>query len=390
MENKKILEIFYNIMSHLNMYNLLSEIKYFFLKPVARVSNRQEERIESMRFTVPALRVGVLEYGPGQLQTGNKELDGKAIRLYYPPEAVSDKKFIKSLETAPVVVGGHDSTTNEKNKKIDGWASAVKYDKEANAAIIDGIVKGNKQINFIKNNIGINDFGASAFIDIYGLKVQDGITPDGKPYDAIATDLRATHVALAEHVRDPENKIKVVNAVVINSHGAIKQEGIKMDGMTPETIATIVQNAVEKAVTAKNEGDRLDKIEKAIVALVKNQEEMKEEMKEKKEEEKEAEAGNKKGKAKNEDEEDEEEDEDEEAATLENAKPSQEIVGAFAKAFNVNFGTKTPSFSTLATLAGIKEEDSALRIAAVNAKYVEINEKKVTAENSKSGKMEVF
>lgn len=382
MKNEKIVDFLENIMSHLHMWP--------FKRVKARVSNRQDERIESMRFTVPALRVGVLEYGPGQLQTGNKTLDKKAIRLYYPPEAVSAKKFLKSLETAPVVVGGHDTTTSEDNKSIDGWASAVRYDDDGKAAIIDGVVKGNKQIKFIKKNIGMRDFGASAFIDIYGLKVKEGFTPDGQPYDAIATELRATHVALAEHVRDPENKIKVTNAVVINSLGAIKQEGIKNMELTAEQIAAIVQNAVEKAVTAKNDEDRLEKLEKAVASLVntvetlvKNQEE--EDKKEKKEEE--AEAGNKKGKAKNEDE--EEMEEEEEGATLENAKPSQEIVDSFAKAFNVNFGTKTPSFKMLASLAGIKEEDSALRIAAVNAKHAEISEKKTTAENTKTG-MEVF
>jgi hypothetical protein len=349
--------------------------KYVRRKPMARVQNLQGERIESMRFSVPALRVGVLEYGPGQLQTGNSLLDGKAIRLYYPLEAVSEKGFLKSLETAPVVVGGHDATTNEQNKKIDGWASAVRYDKVSNAAIIDGVVKGNKEIAFIKNNIGIDDFGASAFIDIYGLKVQDGIAPDGKQYDAIATSLRATHVALAKHVRDPENKLKVLNAVVINSLGAIKQDGKKME-LTTEQITAIVENAVSKAVTTKNDGDRLDKLEKAIVTLTNAVEEMKKEEEEEKKEE-EAEAKNEKK-------------EDEDVATLENAKPSQAIIAAFATAYNVEFGAKTPDFKTLASLAGIKEEDSALRIAAVNTKFAEISDKKATAENKNDNKMEVF
>jgi hypothetical protein len=352
-------------------------------KIMAKASNLIGERIESMRFSVPALRVGVLEYGPGQLQTGNSKLDGKAIRLYYPPEAVSEKGFLKSLETAPVVVGGHDATTNEQNKKIDGWASAVRYDQVANAVIIDGVVKGNKEIAFIKNNIGIDDFGASAYIDIYGLKVQDGLTPDGKQYDAIATQLRATHVALAKHVRDPENKLKVLNAVVINSLGAIKQDGKKMVELTPEQITAIVENAVTKAVATKNDGDRLEKLEKAITTLSNAVEEMKKD-EEKEEKKEEAEAKNE------EDEKEKKKEEDEESATLENAKPSQAIIAAFATAYNVEFGAKTPSFPTLAALAGIKEEDSALRIAAVNTKFAEISEKKATAENKNDNKMEVF
>jgi hypothetical protein len=358
--------------------------KYVRRKPVARAKNLIGERIESMRFSVPALRAGVLEYGAGQLQTDNPVLNGKTIRLYYPPEAVMNKDFLKSLETAPVVVGGHDSTTNEQNKKIDGWASAVRYDDAMKAAIIDGVVKGNKEIAFIKNNIGVDDFGASAFIDIYGLKAENGVTPDGKQYDAIATSLRATHVALAKHVRDPENKLKVVNAVVINSLGAIKQEGLKME-ISKEELTGIVKNAISEAVTAKGDNDRLDKLEKAVASLVNAVEEMKKDEKEDEKEEEKKEEKKEEAEAKNEDEK-----KKEEAATLENVKPSQAIVAAFASTYNIEFGAKTPDFKTLASLAGIKEEDSALRIAAVNAKFAEISEKKATAENKNDKTMEVF
>jgi hypothetical protein len=356
--------------------------KYVRRKPMARARNDSGERIESLRFTVPALRVGVLEYAPGQLTTNNTELDGKTVRLYYPPESVSDEKFLKSLQTAPVVVGGHDSTTNENNKKIDGWAHTVNYDTTLKAAMIAGVVKGNKEVAYIKSNLGQNDFGASAFVDIYNLLIESGTTPDGQQYNAIAKDLKATHVALAQHVRDKENKIKITNAVVINTGGKYNDEVKKME-MTPEQISTIVENAVSKAVTAKNEGDRLDKLEKAVASLVNAAEEEK-----KKEEEKEE---KKEAKAENEDEKEKEEEKKEkkEDATLENAKPSQAIIAAFATAFNVDFGAKTPSFATLASLAGIKEEDSALRISAVNAKFTEISEKKTT-EVKNTNKTEVF
>src|SRR5574343_161062 len=200
------------------MMGVLKKLLKYFNSPVHAFTDTGE-RIESMRFSVPALRVGVLEYGPGQLQTGNAALDGKPVKLYYPPEAVSDEKFLKSLETAPVVVGGHDSTTNEQNKKIDGWAHNVFFDAAAKAAMIAGVVKGAKEVADIKGNLGASGFGASAFVDIYNLKVENGTTPDGREYNAIANDLRATHVALAPHVRDPENKIKVTNAVVFNTAG---------------------------------------------------------------------------------------------------------------------------------------------------------------------------
>lgn len=227
---------------------------FFFLKrTMARAKNDAGERIESLRFSVPALRVGVLEYGAGQLQTNNTALDGKTVKLYYPPEAVSDKDFLKSLETAPVIVGGHDSTTNEQNKKIDGWAHNVSYDASKKAAMIDGVVKGAKEVAYIRGNLGTDGFGASAFVDIYNLKVENGVTPDGQEYNAIANELRATHVALAPHVRDPENKIKVVNAVCINTEGSVVEEKTEAKNTTEEKhVNTINIDPVAFSAAVKN------------------------------------------------------------------------------------------------------------------------------------------
>jgi len=429
------------------MYAVIRRLLKYYNSPI-RARNDTGERIESMRFSVPALRVGVLEYGPGQLQTGNAALDGKPVKLYYPPEAVSDEKFLKSLETAPVVVGGHDSTTNEQNKKIDGWAHNVFFDAAAKAAMIAGVVKGAKEVAYIKSNLGVSGFGASAFVDIYNLKVENGVTPDGQEYNAIANDLRATHVALAPHVRDPENKIKVINAVCINTDGVVEVENAKYAGifkgnkggqvelwqngdeyadafgtkykegdrraavyytngakilvqvknshergekfnnevqsMDPKEIAALVQNAVEEAMAEKNTGDRMDAMEETLAKHGDALNEINEKLSPKKDGEGEN-ADDEAKKAKKA--------EDEKAATLENAKPSQEVVKAFATALNVDFGAKTPSFATLAALAGIKETDAAARIVAVNAKFAELQksapkEKEKAAAQNAAG--EVF
>jgi hypothetical protein len=391
-------------------------LKYF--KSPVRAFNDAGERIESMRFSVPALRVGVLEYGAGQLQTGNAALEGKAVRLYYPPEAVSDEKFLKSLETAPVVVGGHDSTTNEQNKRIDGWAHNVFFDAAAKAAMIAGVVKGAKEVAYIKGNLGSAGFGASAFVDIYNLKVENGVTPDGQEYDAVAGELRATHVALAPHVRDPENKIRVTNAVCINTDGVVEVENavkgtevwfngnrviltgeeitkhgavwyvgydkdhgdkevvvlkskyqhlvknsrgetlnIKEYSMDPKELAALVKNAVDEAIAAKNGEDRIDAMEETLKKHGDALNEINEKLVPK------AEGENADG---------EDREDDKEGAALENAKPSQEMVKTFSTALNVDFGAKTPSFATLAKLAGIVETDPAARIAAVNTKFGEI------------------
>ena len=350
------------------MSHVIKRLLQYFKSPV-HAFNDAGERIESMRFSVPALRVGVLEYGPGQLQTGNSALDGKPVKLYYPPEAVSDEKFLKSLETAPVVVGGHDSTTNEQNKKIDGWAHNVFFDTAAKAAMIAGVVKGAKEVAYIKGNLGASGFGASAFVDIYNLKVENGVTPDGQEYNAIANDLRATHVALAPHVRDPENKIKVINAVCVNTDGTVTEENSHERGekfnkeeysMDLKEIAALVTNAVEEAMAAKNGEDRMDAMEETLKQHGDALNEINEKLSPKKDE------------VENADEEAKKKEEEEKAATLENAKPTQEMVKAFSTAMNVDFGANTPSFTALAALAGIKETDPAARIAAVNAKFAEL------------------
>jgi len=369
--------------------NIKSIIRQIFNKPCAIVRNdSNDERIESLRFTVPALRVGVLEYAPGQLTTNNKKLEGKTVKLYYPPESVSSEKFLKSLQTAPVVVGGHDSTTNENNKKIDGWAHTVSYDESLKAAMIAGIVKGNKEVAYIKGNLKTKDFGASAFVDIFDMEIKSGVTPDGQEYNAIAKELRATHVALAEHVRDPENKIKVTNAVVVNTGGIYKSEDPKseekrMAELTAEQIVAIVKNALKEELAARNAEDEI----KELKNKVKNLEEEKEEKKEDKKED----AENCGGKGKNADEEEEkEEKEEKEDTTLENAKPTQALVAAVANSLNIDFGTKTPSFVTLANMLGIKETDPAARIIAVNAKYAEMSEKKPVVAGNTSDTVEVF
>ena len=133
--------------------------------------------------------------------------------------------------------------------------------------------------------------------------------------------------------------------------------------MEPNEIAALVKNAVEEAIAIKNTGDRMDAMEETLKKHGDALNEINEKLSPKKAEGENGEAFEGKETA---------EEEKKEAATLENAKPSQEMVKVFSTALNVDFGAKTPSFSALAALAGIKETDPALRIAAVNAKFAEM------------------
>jgi len=154
---------------------------------------------------------------------------------------------------------------------------------------------------------------------------------------------------------------------VKNSHERGEKLNNEVQSMDIKEIAALVKNAVEEAIAAKNGEDRMDAMEATLAKHGDALNEINEKLSPKKEE-----AENADGEAKKE--------EEEKAATLENAKPSQEMVKAFSTALNVDFGAKTPSFATLAALAGLSETDPALRIAAVNTKFAEM-QKNAPKEN---------
>lgn len=193
----------------------------------ATIRNDGGERIQTLEFSVPALRSSVLFYKAGELQSANPSISGRDIRLWYPPEEVAKKEFLKSLERAPVVVGTHEASTSEHNKKIDGWPIKVFYDETKKAAMIEGVVKGNAEADYVRSLKGSSDFGASGFIDARRIEMKAGTTPDGEPFDAIARDLYATHVALLPNVRDPENRIETFNAraMIFNSGIMTEKKG---------------------------------------------------------------------------------------------------------------------------------------------------------------------
>jgi len=143
-----------------------------------------------------------------------------------------------------------------------------------------------------------------------------------------------------------------------------------------EELVALVKNTMTECLTKNTEGEELDKIKQAIAEI---QAVLKTLMEAKGSEEKErTEAGN----------EDEKKEDEKEDATLENAVPSQKLVSVFSTAFNTDFGHKTPSFKVLGALAGIKAENPAELITAVNTKFAELS--KTTVQNDKPATTSIF
>jgi hypothetical protein len=148
--------------------------------------------------------------------------------------------------------------------------------------------------------------------------------------------------------------------------------------MNEQQLTALVVNTVREAIAAKNAEDDFEALKAKTANLEKELADMKGEGKAKNESEA------YEGKETNE----EEEKEEKEGNPVENAKPSQALIAAFATALNIDFGAKTPSFATLAKLSGITETDPFARITAVNAKFSELAKKSVSVTNTDN--VEVF
>lgn len=252
----------------------------------AAIRNDGGERIETLEFEVPALHSKVLFYKAGELQSSNPEISGRDFRLYYPPEEVSKKEFLKSLENSNIVVGTHEASTGEFNNQIDGWPKKVFYDAVKKAAMVKGVVKGSSKADYVRKLKASKDFGASGFIDARKIELKSGMTPEGQEYDGIARDLFATHLALLPNVRDPDNRIQTFNAaaMILNS-GTLKNSedcppqsnqqpesaGGKMadkDEKKPEdSIENTVRNVLQKMEAEKTGAARMDALEKDISSI---------------------------------------------------------------------------------------------------------------------------
>lgn len=143
--------------------------------------------------------------------------------------------------------------------------------------------------------------------------------------------------------------------------------------MDEKQISILVANAIKEALSAQNADDELKQLRQEVATLKNAVKALNEAYEGKETKEEEAQAENEEG------------EESEEEATLENAKPSQTLVATVGNALNIDFGSKTPSFVSLANLLGIKEEDAAKRIAAVNAKCVELEAGKKSTESASTG-----
>lgn len=352
----------------------------------ARNDVSEYQKIKTSEVTLPVIAATVLSYPGGELGEAFPE----PTDLYYSPEALDDKEFLESVLRSPWNTKTHELNTNEDNLKVSGWANQAWYDKSDKTVYAKGFLIGEENIDYAKDNQDQKGFGTSAFISFLKIDKEEGVTPEGLKYNAVARKAVCNHVAILPNIRDEKNKIVSINAknatIVNNNATKNKLNGVK--NMEQSEFNSLMDKYQEEK-NSKNE--ETDKIVNAVMAkMAKNEEEKKAS------EEKKPEAPNddktvdekkvepEKTNSKNEEEKKEELVKNEDGKTdAANAMPSEKIIGIFSEHLGVGF-KKTPTIKELAELAEIPFTGLAQTLNALRKKSEELSGSSSSAKNTDS------
>lgn len=357
-------------------------------KPVASAKNNvmnaavDFQKIKTAEIEIPVIAEDVLTYGPGELGAAYPE----TTNLYYPESAISDDEYLETVVRSPLQVQTHEKNTSEYNRDVDGWPLSAWYDKDKKRVMVKGVLHGEDNVAYAKENLSKPGFGTSAFISFLKIERQKGTAPNGKPYDAIVKKAVNNHIAILPNIRDPKNVIVALNAVEDKDEDATESKNKEEEIETGEDTMTQEQfNAMMDTYQAKNkEKDELkNSIKNEILEEIKKGEGEEKNGKnesesektdiviEKKEEEKEAANS------------DEPTEDKEDADAANSLAPSEEMLRDFSTHLGISFKT-TPSLRLLAKTVGVEAKNTAELISALNAKRKEITSGTTQGEGKNS------
>ena len=325
-------------------------------KGAAKNDVSEFQKIKTSEVVLPVIKCTVLEYGAGELGSEFPEI----TKLYYSEEALNDKEFLESVVRSPWNVQTHEVNTNEANIKVSGWSVSSWFDEKDKTVYAKGFLIGEENIDYAKENQNQKGFGTSAFISFLKIEKENGTTPEGLEYNAIARKAVCNHVAILPNIRDEKNKIVSINAKNAKIESNIKNNiGVKNTMEQSEFNALMEKYEAEK--NSKNE--ETDKIVNAVLEKLnsKNGEKKPEPVNEEPaKEEKKPEPVN----------EDHKEPDGDEAKAA-NALPNEKLVGIFAEHYGLRF-SKTPTVKQLAEIAEIPYTSFSQALNALKKKSEEI------------------
>lgn len=172
-------------------------------------STTSYQKIESAEIEIPVIAEDVLVYQAGELGASYPDV----TRLFYSAEALQDPEYLETVTRSPLQVQTHEKNTSEFNRGVDGWPLSAWWDEAERRVKVRGIVHGEDNVAYVKENRNKPNFGTSAYISFLEIDRTPGTAPNGKPYDAIVRKAVNNHIAILPNVRDPKNVILAMNAV---------------------------------------------------------------------------------------------------------------------------------------------------------------------------------
>ena len=186
-------------------------------------STTSYQKIESAEIEIPVIAEDVLVYQAGELGASYPDV----TRLFYSAEALQDPEYLETVTRSPLQVQTHEKNTSEFNRGVDGWPLSAWWDETERRVKVRGIVHGEDNVAYVKENRNKPNFGTSAYISFLEIDRTPGTAPNGKPYDAIVRKAVNNHIAILPNVRDPKNVILAMNAVKGSADTAYKKYLIK-------------------------------------------------------------------------------------------------------------------------------------------------------------------
>lgn len=140
-------------------------------------------------------RIGVQDYLGSEV--GKPEMP--LVRVYRPPEAVFAEDAMRSYAFRPMTNDHHGEVNAENWKQLAVGGTGAEIMRDGEFVQVPLVLMDAETIRDYEAGKRELSMGLEAT-----LTFQDGVTPDGQPYDAIVTNMRMNHLALVDKARGGE------------------------------------------------------------------------------------------------------------------------------------------------------------------------------------------
>lgn len=176
-------------------------------------------------------RTGIQEYLARELGLSDRD-PNSVIRVYRPESEVFSQETMRSFAHRPMTLGHPNQMVNADNWK----AVAIGYTgdevtRDGDYVRVPLVMMDAAAIKAVED--GVREFSMGYTAEIV---FQDGVTPEGEPYDAIQTQIKNNHLALVSRGRaGSECRIGDTNQPRETTMSELKTQTVLVDGLSVVT-----------------------------------------------------------------------------------------------------------------------------------------------------------